>query len=385
MTESKKKILVLCEQYLPAFKAGGVIQAIRGIFGALGDRFEFYLITGDRDLGDDVPFPDVVLNSWTNLDGINIIYIPLGEMRVSTIAKAISDFEIDLIYLPSFFSIFPRTVYRGIISGTIVVPVVLAPHGQLATNAFALKFLKKMLFLSLFRLFFGADRFIWHATSEDEVQSIRRLFPSCQIFLAHNISSQLPQKREDIPQMRPLKVIYFGRLSEKKNLHFGLQVLAGVKSSVIFDIYGPLEDVSYVEKCKNIAKNLPSHIRVNFFGPRPFDDLAKIFSDYHVFLFPSLNENFGYAVLEAVLAGIVPVLSDETFWTFLAEKKAGFAIPLKNPELFTQAIEYFANLPSEDFMAYRSRALEEGRKYISQSPGVREHEQMFVQSALKRK
>jgi hypothetical protein len=45
-------VLVLMEFYLPGYKSGGPLRAISGLTEALGDEFDFMIITSDRDVGD---------------------------------------------------------------------------------------------------------------------------------------------------------------------------------------------------------------------------------------------------------------------------------------------------------------------------------------------
>ena len=62
MVSNKLRILIFIDWYIPAFKAGGPIRSVFNIVTQLSDVFEFYIITGDRDLGDLIPYPDLKLN-----------------------------------------------------------------------------------------------------------------------------------------------------------------------------------------------------------------------------------------------------------------------------------------------------------------------------------
>ena len=61
---NKIRILIFIDWFLPAYKAGGPIRSIANLVDHLNGDFDFYIITGDRDLGDVKPIKDIFLNSW---------------------------------------------------------------------------------------------------------------------------------------------------------------------------------------------------------------------------------------------------------------------------------------------------------------------------------
>ena len=52
----KIRILIFIDWFLPAYKAGGPIRSIANLVDNLHADFDFYIVTGDRDLGDKNPF-----------------------------------------------------------------------------------------------------------------------------------------------------------------------------------------------------------------------------------------------------------------------------------------------------------------------------------------
>ena len=59
----KNRILIFIDWFLPAYKAGGPIRSIANLVDHLSESFKFYIITGDRDLGDENSFNDIKLNN----------------------------------------------------------------------------------------------------------------------------------------------------------------------------------------------------------------------------------------------------------------------------------------------------------------------------------
>src|SRR4029077_18813526 len=51
-------------------------------------------------------------------------------------------------------------------------------------------------------------------------------------------------------------------------------------------------------------------------------------SEHHFFFMPTANENFGHAIVEALLAGCPLITSDQTPWRELARRGVGWDLPL---------------------------------------------------------
>ena len=49
---SKVKILIFVGYYLPGYKGGGALRTIVNLVQHLGEEFDFWIVTRDRDLGD---------------------------------------------------------------------------------------------------------------------------------------------------------------------------------------------------------------------------------------------------------------------------------------------------------------------------------------------
>lgn len=72
---SKPKILTFVSYYLPGYKAGGPLRTIANMVEHLGNDFEFWIVTRDRDLGDTVPYADVIINEWNDVHGAKVFYL----------------------------------------------------------------------------------------------------------------------------------------------------------------------------------------------------------------------------------------------------------------------------------------------------------------------
>ena len=71
--------------------------------------------------------------------------------------------------------------------------------------------------------------------------------------------------------------------------------------------------------------------------------------NYHVFLFPTLGENYGHVILEALSAGCPCIISDQTPWQHLEENQAGFVFPLDQKDRFAAVIDHYAEMTEGEF------------------------------------
>jgi glycosyltransferase involved in cell wall biosynthesis len=150
------------------------------------------------------------------------------------------------------------------------------------------------------------------------------------------------------------RILMVGRLVPQKGYETALEALAGVSSPWLLDIAG----VGWRERdLKELAERLGIASRVRFLGERS-DDHA-LMSEADLFLFPSLWEGMGLALMEAMAAG-VPVLASDipAIRDFLP---AEFRIPPKDTERWTERIR--------GVMASPRKAIESAEQLI---PGIRQ-------------
>jgi glycosyltransferase involved in cell wall biosynthesis len=152
------------------------------------------------------------------------------------------------------------------------------------------------------------------------------------------------------------RVIFLSRIHPVKNLALALEILSGVGGKIEFDIFGPIQDLAYWRKCETLINALPDNVKVQYKGQVEPESVESVFSLYHLFLFPTKTENFGYVITEALSAGCPVATSDQTPWKDLNEKNAGWWIPLSQVEMFRAAVETVVAMDAEKFTAMSSAA-----------------------------
>ncbi len=360
----KLKVLTFVPAYLPGFKAGGPIRSVATLVEALGDEIDFRVVTADRDLGDDVPYPDIITGCWRDVGKAGVIYRAPHQLRLLPMASLIRRTPHDAIYLNSFFS--PRFTIGPLMAMRLGLvrrkPVILAPRGEFSAGALALKQAKKRLFLAAARTLGLYRKITFQVSSAFEQDDIIRALPGIATMSNVRIAANVPRKPDEAgtraPRRpgEPLRIVFLSRISPMKNLAFALEVLREVKVPVRFTIHGPREDQAYWRQCQKIMESLPPHIQIRVEGAVKPDGVIAALAAHDLFFLPSRGENFGQAIAEALQAGLRLLISDVTPWRSLAEADVGHDLPLSNLKSFAAAIEAESGRPSDHRQAEINKA-----------------------------
>lgn len=365
-----KKILIFTDTFLPGFKAGGPITSIYNFVNLLNQNFEILVCTKNRDLGEAEPYKGINYNSITKYEEYNVIY--LTALNYRSIAGTIKEFNPDLLYLNSFFSTTSQIV---LFLNKIMFHkrVLLAPRGELQENALKIKKDKKRYYLFFYKLFKFYNNVYFHTTDTTETSQVEKMFNIKSIIELKNMVKL--ERYEPLEKNKDeLRIIFVSRILKNKNLHFVLNILSTIKYPIILDIYGPKEDLSYWEKCFEITESLPNNIKVGYNGILKQKEVILIMRNYHVFFFPTETENFGHVIVEAMQAGLVPIISNQTPWVNLEEQEAGWDIPLSNEKLYIKVIIEMYKMNAKEYTQLSSNVI----RYINKKLNILELKEKYV-------
>jgi glycosyltransferase involved in cell wall biosynthesis len=357
MNNGKKDILILMGRYLPGYKDGGPVRSIKNLTDFLGEEYNFMVLTCDRDHGDTKPYPNIKANDWNQVGKTKVYYVPPKGFTFKTIYK-LSKYA-DLLYICGCFNDYAINALILKRFGIIKKPVVIAAMGLFSPKEFHLKYKKKKAFTTFFNLAGMFKDIYWSVTSEMELRELRQ-----QIKVDNNffIAQDLPRKVNTKPIVKnkesgKLKVVFISRIAPKKNLIGVIQILKQVKSDIEFTIYGSKHIPEYWKECEKELKNLPSNIKWHYGGIIDSEQVVEVLKEQHVLLFPTLGENYGHVIQEALSAGCPSIISDQTPWGDLEKNGAGFVYPVDNKQSFINAVESYANLNKEQFYNCSNKAL----------------------------
>lgn len=388
LTTTRPSILILADHFLPGFRAGGPIRSIANMVEALGGEFRFLILTRDRDLGASEPYPGIAPRRWYPVGSARAMYLRPAELAPN-LTRAMSSIPHDLLYLNSLFS--PAFGVRPLVwrrFGRVPSrPVVLAPRGELDPGALRLKGQKKSQYLRLARPAGVYRDVLWHASSPLEESNIRRVFgPGARVQVASNVPGTPDrghQTSRNPKSAGSLRVAFLSRVARKKNLEAAIDVLSEVAGDIRLDIHGPIEDARYWERCRRKLGGLPAHVRWRYCGEVPHAKVVTTLRRHDVLLFPTLGENFGHVIVEAMLAGCVPIISDQTPWRGLAEAGVGWDIPLHDRTSFVRALQSCVDMGAEEFERLSRRCVEYVDRYVDRARPADEHRTLF-ETAMER-
>jgi glycosyltransferase involved in cell wall biosynthesis len=380
-TETKPKVLVFIDWFLPGEKAGGPIRSCANLLDHLQHEIDFYVVTRNTDYTETTPFTTIQSDAWNVVEGKNVYYISEAQLTQKTLADRIAEIKPDFIYLNSVWS--PVFTLQALAAARLLkteAKLILATRGMLAQSALRIKWVKKKLFLMYAHVKGIYKNITFHASTAQEADDILRVFgATVQLVIAGNLP-RLLFVQEEIKQQKEhnhLRLISIARIAPEKNTLFALVCLNAVKARVHIDFYGPVYHQAFYEQCLETMKLLPENITVNFCGAVSGATIPKHYADHDVLFMPTLGENFGHTILEALQCGVPVLISDQTPWRGLEAKRAGWDLPLTDPKLFAQQIDTLAAYTQEQFLPYQEGARSLAEAYIAQHDLVAASRNLF--------
>ena len=337
------KILIIMGGFFPGKKYGGPPVSVDNFCSLIKEDADCYIVTHNHDMGEEEPYQDIK-ESWNERGNAMVMYLSDGEYNYSTFLKVAKQLQPDYIYLQGLFQACVLPCLR--LANKQDIKVILAPRGELCAGAFKKKY-KKIPYIATLRLMGLLKNVNFQSTSDEETLAIRKYLGASpeRIHLLSNIPSipyNLPEHREKSPGEGHF--VFISRILWKKNLLKAIHFFKGVNGKAVFDIFGPKEDENYWRECEEAIKQLPQNVSVNYKGVLSHDEIHKTFRQYDAFLFPTLSENYGHVIAEALVTGCIPIISDQTPWNDMNDANAGWALPLNNDTAFVQAIQHVVDM-----------------------------------------
>lgn len=373
---NKTNIFIFIDWFYPAYKAGGPVKSVFNLVQALSDDFDFSIVTSNRDVdGEEL---DVVPNEWAEFQGIKVIYLSNEKQRANVYRELFKENQADAVYYNSLFSKkFTLKPYRAF--RRYDCPQIIAPRGMLGSGALAIKPLKKKAFLRLTKpLILASKNTLWHATSDQEAEEIRKVYgKKAKIKVAQNLSSAKVERANVQKDKGVLKLVFLSRLAEKKNLLFVLEIMQALKneSGLSLDIYGPIEEQAYWRKCQKIIE---SDARIQYKGVIKPHEIAATLQQHHFYILPTLHENYGHSIVEALLAGVPIIISQYTPWRNLKAAGVGADLDLEQREEWGNYLKEALALTQADYEEMVGNCFRFAEEYVLDPKTVEDSKKLFL-------
>ena len=374
----KPKILIFIDWYKPGFKAGGPIRSISNLVNYLSDKLDIYIITRDTDYLETEPYKSVLSNQWNKIDAISVYYLSETNINYKKIKSLIKEVNPVTIYCNSLYSLY-FSLIPLYLSKKNNIKSILAVRGMLSEGSLNVKSTKKKIFLILSKAIGLFKNCTFQATNKSEKKDIENnLGKRYNIKIAQN----LPEKKQidfhrKQKNQNTLNLFFIGRVAPEKNTLYALEALKNVTQKVTFDIYGPIYSNDYWNKCKTTINQLPPNIVVNYKGVLNHQLIDKTLKNYHVLFLPSTGENFGHAIIEAMINSCIPLISDRTPWCNLETKKIGFDISLKDSNLFAKTIDKLAIMGDAELNVFTKNAHQYAVDIINDKKLIEDYYKLF--------
>lgn len=378
---SKPQVLVFISWYAPGFKAGGPVRSLLNLVDHLRDRIDFHIVTSNVDYTETQAYPGITPDAWTVLPGgERVWYASTGATHAKAWRTILHERAWDVVYINGIyawaFSIVPLWLLRGSSQRRVV-----AVRGMLAKGMMAHGGLKKRLFLFVMRSL-GCYRGVeFQATNAEEVADVKHWVDTrAQVHLVPNLGRKgtLAGPAARTKSRGGLRLVSVARIAVEKNTLFAIERLRELEGDVTFDLFGPIYDQDYWQRCQSAIGMLPPSVKVNYKGVIDAEKVPGLLAGYHALFMPSQGENFGHTMAEALATGLPLLISDRTPWRGLQEATAGWDLPLEDPGRFTGALQQLIDVDQARFDALARGAFALGERYLNDPANVERSSALFA-------
>ena len=371
------KTLIITTFFEPAFKAGGPIKSLRNMLNS--NIFEEPIIlTNDYDYdGSKLDEHLKKISLKTN----NIFYLK-NVQHIKFFFSMMFKKEIKLIYINGFFN----PLYQlYLISYFFLkdIKIIISPRGSLGRDELSIKPLKKMLLLRVLKFLFWLrpqKKIVFHVTSDREVKDIRRIFNYKNIecaFIKNLIDTSGFYK--PIRTNGLLNIVFLSRVSLKKNIHISKDIFSHVQN-INFSIFGPFSsnEETYF---KNLDQSLKKIKKINYsyMGSIKPSSIKFELNKYDVFFLPTLGENFGHAIVEAMLSGLIIVISDKTPWNKLSNDRFLWCVKDNDIQDYIKVFNKISLLNKDEIFDLKKDSYEFFQQFFSKNniESIKEYKKLF--------
>ncbi len=362
---SKPCILILLGAYWPGHEATGPNQSVRSMCEALGDEFEFRIVARDRPFGAAEPL--VESGVWIDRGAAKICCLPVGAFGAKGLATLIAETPHEFLMLNSFFDrefTLPALIAR-FTDRIAKRPTMLSLRGEISQGALSLKAKRKAVFCKLATAMNLLDGVTLHVTSDAERADVRAFWPRAAIAQVENFRPIFPLPPHKMAQKGvPLRLAFLGRVSPVKGLDIAIEAISQSQTGASLNVYGSIGDAAYWERCQNLARTVSPQVEITYCGAVENEQVPLHLAAHDLMILPSLSENFGHAIFEALAAGTPVIIGDKTPWRGLGEKQAGWDVPTGDVPSFAAALQAAASQSLAMRQSWRQGARREAERYF---------------------
>jgi glycosyltransferase involved in cell wall biosynthesis len=334
-------ILFVLPSYEPAWVYGGIVRCTSTLCKGLVSIGNKVTVYTTNTSGSDLPL-DVPLNQPVDLCGVKVYYFASSFNKksnfysydlIAKLRKTVTQF--DIVYCAGVWQWLVISV-SSICSKT-KIPLVIGTHGALGNQARQYRWWKKNIWRMLFYRRTLKQAQAIHLTTNTERRESWDWLEKRPSFIVPNPIDQtqfypIQDSKSSFRQTHHIPAgayvtITVGRPDWMKRVDILIQSLVANPNWCLVVVGNDEEERAL--KWKEMAEELDLKDRVIWTGYLTGEDLLAAYSSADLFALISESENFGMVVVEAMLANL-PILVSENVgvWSVLQNKDVGVSAPL---------------------------------------------------------
>lgn len=276
------------------------MQSVANLIREYREGVEYLIFCGDTDLNG-AELENITSNEWIPFNEYTKVWYAKPSNRSETLLKLVEKEQPTVLYIIGMFSWYFNIVPMMYCKAPRKI---LSSRGMLHPGALSQKKWKKKIYLELFKMLDYQYKVDFHATDEEEAEYIRSFFREpAKVFVAGNFPVKVGLLPLPVKDAGKLRMVSIALISPMKNILLILEALSNIKDEVEYDIYGPVKDEDYLDRCKEQIKVLPGNIQVQIHKEIEPAEVKDALGKAHLFVLPSKSENFGHALYEALSGG----------------------------------------------------------------------------------
>lgn len=331
--------------------SGGPAYSVPRLCSALGARGDQPTVFSVANAGDEPC--DVVAGDYRDRRfAWDYAHIPvLQRLRMSndmSLALEIAAKNADVVHNHGIWQM--PNIMAGRAASRLNKPFVVSTRGMLAPEALAFSRIRKRVFWKAIQGAAVHRAACLHATSDQEYDELREFGLMSPVAVIPN-GIDVPEFVQASPLQQERVLLALGRIHPKKGFDILTRAWAQVMSAFPdwqLRIIGPAE-AGHDEELRSLARSLGLS-RFSVEGPVYGPAKNAILRDADLFVLPSLNENFGLTVAEALAVGTPVISSKGAPWSGLESEGCGWWVDL-GVESFAAALARAMTMPREALKA----------------------------------
>ena len=197
------------------------------------------------------------------------------------------------------------------------------------------------------------------------------------------VAANLPRKIENLNiekrvLNRPLQLVNVARISIEKGTLKMIEALKYFKTEVVLDIFGPIYDANYWEKCQNAIQQLPDYVTVNHKGFIESELVLDALRGYDFFILLSEGENFGHSIIEALSVGCPVIISDKTPWRDLESKGVGWDLDINSSEKISNVFSQISKINQDEYNKMAKQAFIFAKDFSEDQELLNQNKNLFL-------